>query len=167
MGPTPPRTLTGRICELDADRGTLSMAAQALPAAHTTLFEQLQQLEKRLRSLARDGRVRFLVTAPGVGMIVVLTYASAIGDPGQFRSSKAVGAHFWLTPKSISRARPTSPVAFPRSETTACARPLRGGGCRRAGAAVATIAARDYRKAISTLEEQITKAEASHAHLSS
>ena len=34
-------------------------------------------------------------------------------------------------------------------------------------AAVATIAARDYRKAISTLEEQIAKAEASHANLSS
>jgi hypothetical protein len=34
-------------------------------------------------------------------------------------------------------------------------------------AAAATIAARDYRKAISTLEEQIAKAEASHAHLSS
>jgi hypothetical protein len=33
-------------------------------------------------------------------------------------------------------------------------------------AAVATIAARDYRKAVSTLEEQIAKAEASHAHLS-
>ena len=32
--------------------------------------------------------------------------------------------------------------------------------------AVATIAARDYRKAISTLEEQIAKAEASHADLS-
>jgi hypothetical protein len=34
-------------------------------------------------------------------------------------------------------------------------------------AAVATIAARDYRKAISTLEEQIVKAEAGHANLSS
>jgi ERF superfamily len=34
-------------------------------------------------------------------------------------------------------------------------------------AAVATIAARDYRKAIITLEEQIAKAEASHANLSS
>jgi hypothetical protein len=34
-------------------------------------------------------------------------------------------------------------------------------------AAVATIAARDYRKAISTLEEQIAKAEACHANLSS
>jgi hypothetical protein len=33
-------------------------------------------------------------------------------------------------------------------------------------AAVATIAARDYRKAISTLEEQISKAEAGHANLS-
>jgi hypothetical protein len=34
-------------------------------------------------------------------------------------------------------------------------------------AAVATIAARDYRKAIGTLEEQIAKAEAKHADLSS
>ena len=34
-------------------------------------------------------------------------------------------------------------------------------------AAVATIAARDYRKALSTLEEHIGKAEASHANLSS
>ena len=34
-------------------------------------------------------------------------------------------------------------------------------------AAVATIAARDYRKAVSTLQEQIAKAEASHADLSS
>jgi hypothetical protein len=33
-------------------------------------------------------------------------------------------------------------------------------------AAVATIAARDYRKAVSTLEEQIAKAEANHANLS-
>ena len=33
-------------------------------------------------------------------------------------------------------------------------------------AAVATIAARDYRKAVSTLEEQIAKADAGHAHLS-
>jgi hypothetical protein len=33
-------------------------------------------------------------------------------------------------------------------------------------AAVATIAARDYRKAISTLEEHIAKAEASHANFS-
>ena len=39
------------------------------------------------------------MTAPGVGAIVGLTYASAIDDPDRFRSSKAVGAHFGLTPK--------------------------------------------------------------------
>jgi hypothetical protein len=33
-------------------------------------------------------------------------------------------------------------------------------------AAVATIASRDYRKAVTTLEEQIAKAGASHASLS-
>ena len=73
---------------------------EALLAARNTLFEQWQKLEKRLRSLAReDGRVRRLMTAPGVGTIVALTYAAAIDDPGRFRSSKAVGAHFGLTPK--------------------------------------------------------------------
>ena len=39
------------------------------------------------------------MTAPGVGVIVALTFAAAIDDPGRFRSSKAVGAHFGLTPK--------------------------------------------------------------------
>src|ERR1700739_3387180 len=39
------------------------------------------------------------MTAPGVGAIVGLTYAAAIDDPSRFRSSKAVGAHFGLTPK--------------------------------------------------------------------
>src|SRR5258705_5947734 len=46
-----------------------------------------------------DGRVRRLMTARGVGTIVALTYAAAIDDPGRFGSSKAVGAHFGLTPK--------------------------------------------------------------------
>ena len=35
----------------------------------------------------------------GPGTIVALTYASAIDDPGRFRSSKTVGAHFGLTPR--------------------------------------------------------------------
>jgi transposase len=57
-------------------------------------------LEKRVRSLARDDqRARLLMSAPGVGAIVALTYVAAIDDPGRFRSSKNVGAHFGLTPK--------------------------------------------------------------------
>ena len=100
VGPTTPRTFVGRIRELAAGHGTLSTVAEALLAARSMPFEQCQKLEKHLRSLAReDGRVRLLMTGPGVGAIVALTYASAIDDPGRFRSSKAVGAHFRLTPK--------------------------------------------------------------------
>jgi transposase len=100
VGATTPRTFAGRIRELVAGHATLSTVAEALLAARDTLFGQWQSLEKRLRSLAReDGRARRLMSAPGVGTIVALTYASAIDDPGRFRSSKAVGAHFGLTPK--------------------------------------------------------------------
>jgi len=39
------------------------------------------------------------MSAPGVGAVVALTFVAAIDDPARFRSSKAVGAHFGLTPK--------------------------------------------------------------------
>ena len=39
------------------------------------------------------------MSAPGVGAIVALTFVAAIDDPARFQSSKAVGAHFGLTPK--------------------------------------------------------------------
>jgi len=39
------------------------------------------------------------MSAPGVGALVALTFASAIDDPARFRRSRMVGAHFGLTPK--------------------------------------------------------------------
>src|SRR4029077_3072656 len=87
VGRTTPRNSAGRIRELVAGHTTLSAVAEALLAARGTLLEQWQKLEKRLRSLAReDSRARLLMTAPGVGTIVALTYASAIDDPGRFKS---------------------------------------------------------------------------------
>jgi transposase len=100
VGPTTPRTFASRIRELVAGHTTLSAVAEAMLAARDTLFSEWQKLEKRLRSLARDdNRVRRLMTTPGVGTIVALTYVSAIDDPGRFKSSKTVGAHFGLTPR--------------------------------------------------------------------
>ena len=79
---------------------TLTVVAEALLAVRETLGVQLRDLEKRLRMQARaDERVRLLMTTPGVGVIVALTFVGAIDDPARFRSSKAVGAHFGLTPK--------------------------------------------------------------------
>jgi len=100
VGATTPRNFATRIGELVTGHTTLSVVAEALLAARNTLFAEWQKLEKRLRSLAReDRRVRLLMSAPGVGPIVALTYASAIDDPGRFKSSKTVGALFGLTPR--------------------------------------------------------------------
>ena len=100
VGKTSQRTFASRVHELVAGHPTLLLVAEALLAARAVLGEQLSKLEKRVRSLARhDRRVRRLMSAPGVGAVVALTFVAAIDDPARFRSSKAVGAHFGLTPK--------------------------------------------------------------------
>jgi transposase len=64
------------------------------------LLHEFKAFEKQVRAMARsDTRARLLMSVPGVGPIVALTFASAIDDPARFKSSKSVGAHFGLTPK--------------------------------------------------------------------
>jgi transposase len=88
-----------RIRELVEGHPTLAAIAVSLLAARATLRREFNALEKRLRAIARnDTRARLLMTTPGVGTIVALTYAAAIDDPSRFKSSKTVGAHFGMTP---------------------------------------------------------------------
>lgn len=39
------------------------------------------------------------MTTPGVGALVALTFVAAVDAPERFRSSRAVGPHFGLTPR--------------------------------------------------------------------
>src|SRR5215217_7616182 len=51
-------------------------------------------------AIVREHEVcRRLMTVPGVGAVVALTFVAAVDDPTRFRRSKDVGAHFGLTPK--------------------------------------------------------------------
>jgi transposase len=100
VGRTTPRRFAGRIRELVAGQATLEAVAEALLAAHAALLHAFAGLEKQVRAIAgADRRTRLLMSAPGVGAIVALTYVAAVDDPGRFKSSKGVGAHFGLTPK--------------------------------------------------------------------
>jgi transposase len=100
VGPTTPKTFENRVRELVENHGTLTLIAEALLKARATLCQEFRTIEKRLLSLARaDGRVRGLMTTPGVGALVALTFAAAIDDPARFHSSRMVGAHFGLTPR--------------------------------------------------------------------
>ena len=58
------------------------------------------RLHRRMLAIVRtDAVCRRLMTAPGVGALVSITFRTAVDDPVRFGASKAVGAHFGLTPK--------------------------------------------------------------------
>jgi transposase len=62
------------------------------------LREQLGILHRRLLAIVRDDDVcRRLMTIPGVGPVVALTYRATVDVPVRFRKSKSVGAVFGLT----------------------------------------------------------------------
>jgi transposase len=100
VGVTTPRRFAGRIRELVAGHANLEAIATAMLAIREVLLREFVAFEKRVRTMARqDARTRLLMSAPGVGAIVSLTFASAIDDVSRFKSSKQVGPHFGLTPK--------------------------------------------------------------------
>lgn len=100
VGKTTARTFEARVRELVVGHARLAEVAEALLAVRGVLVRAFQGFEGRVRALARtDERTRLLMTTPGVGVIVALTYVSAIDDPSRFRSSQMVGAHFGLTPR--------------------------------------------------------------------
>ena len=62
------------------------------------LRDQIGILHRRLLAIVRDDEVcRRLMTVPGVGPVVALTYRATVDVPARFKNSKAVGAVFGLT----------------------------------------------------------------------
>ena len=100
------------------------------------------------------------MSAPGVGAIVALTYVAAVDDPGRFKSSKQVGAHFGLPPRKYQsgetdRDGPITKVgdaavrtALYEAAHVILTRPVKGGDlkswaarlAKRAGLKTATVA---------------------------
>jgi len=100
VGRVTPRRFEARIKELVSSHPSLQTVAEALLAARAVLLCEFNKFEKQVRSIARvDANARLLMSAPGVGPVVSLSYISGIDDPTRFKSSKAVGPHFGMTPK--------------------------------------------------------------------
>ncbi|MFS8111265.1 IS110 family transposase [Rhizobium jaguaris] len=100
VGPTTRRTYAARIGELIEGHPTLGAIAASLLKVRCALMDEFAGFERKLRAMARqDDNARRLMTTPGVGVLVALTFVSAVDAPERFRSSRAVGPHFGLTPK--------------------------------------------------------------------
>src|SRR4249919_1036573 len=87
-----------RIRELVETLPDLAELVEPLLIVRRTLREQIGILHRRLLAIVRDDDVcRRLMTTPGVGPVVALTYRATVDVPARFRKSKAVGAVFGLT----------------------------------------------------------------------
>ncbi len=89
-----------RIRELVVGFPRLAAIVEPLLAVRRVMRQQLAVLHKMLLDTVRDDPVsRRLMTAPGVGAVVALTYRATVDQPQRFLQSRAVGAHVGLTPK--------------------------------------------------------------------
>jgi len=87
-----------RIKELVENVADLVVLVEPLLVVRRVLREQIGVLHRRLLAIVRDDDVcRRLMTVPGVGPVVALTYRATVDMPARFRKSKSVGAVFGLT----------------------------------------------------------------------
>src|SRR5256884_9484260 len=69
-------------------------------SGRATLKAQYEKLHKAVLAIVREDAVcRRLITVPGVGPVVAVTFKSAVDDPSRIAKSKAVGALFGLKPR--------------------------------------------------------------------
>jgi transposase len=81
------------------DHQVLAPAVEPMLQVLATTRVQLAAYDKTVRQWAREnGVARQLMSAPGVGTVVALTYMSAVGDPARFKRSASVAAYFGMTP---------------------------------------------------------------------
>ena len=89
-----------RVRLLSAGHAMLEKIAEAMLRAREALQTEFARLHRVMLSIARENEVcRRLMSVPGVGALIAVTFTSAVDQPERFSRSRAVGAHFGLTPK--------------------------------------------------------------------
>ena len=82
------------------DDEALAPLLRPLVAVVEHLDGQVAGLDKGIARRAKASPAcKRLMSVPGVGPLVALTYAAGVDDPARFSSSRDVGAHFGLTPR--------------------------------------------------------------------
>jgi transposase len=100
VGPVTRKGFEVRVRELATGQATLERIAGAMLSARAALQAEYEKLHKVVLAIVREDAVcRRLMTVPGVGPLVAVTYKTALDDPSRITKSKAAGALFGLTPK--------------------------------------------------------------------
>ncbi|MET4278927.1 MULTISPECIES: IS110 family transposase [unclassified Bradyrhizobium] len=89
-----------RVRDLLAGKKELEAIVSPLLDASNAMRLQLAKLRRVvLTAERRDSAVRRMMTAPGVGALVALTFRATVDNRARIKKSTNVGAHFGLTPR--------------------------------------------------------------------
>src|SRR5688500_501447 len=89
-----------RVRELIGGQPMLERVIEPMLRARDALQAEFHALHRAMLAIVRAAATcRRLMTVPGVDALVAITFTTAVDDPARFRRSRAVGAHFGLTPK--------------------------------------------------------------------
>jgi transposase len=89
-----------RVRTLTTGHQMLEKIAGAMLRARAALQTEFARLHRAMLAIARENEVcRRLMTVPGVGALIAVTFTAAVDQPERFARSRAVGAQFGLTPK--------------------------------------------------------------------
>jgi transposase len=100
VGPVTKLRFESRIRALVTGQAMLERVVEPMLRVHAALRGEYSILHRELLATVRDDEVcRRLMTVPGVGAVVAMSFKSAIDQPERFQHSKAVGAHLGLTPR--------------------------------------------------------------------
>lgn len=89
--------------ELLGERPRLFAMVRPMLNAREALRQQCAVLHKMLLESVRSSTVcRRLLSVPGVGPVVALTYVTSIDDPARFAHSRDLGPHLGLIPRKYA-----------------------------------------------------------------
>jgi transposase len=88
----------------------LARALVPLLDARTVLYKTYLKLDNAVKAIVRSDPIcQRLMSVPGVGPVTSLTFKLGVDDPGRFRSSRTVAAHFGLTPRRYQSGETDNP----------------------------------------------------------
>ena len=100
MGKASKGQFVARVRELALGHPMLELITEPMLRAREALRTEYARLHGEMLAIAKPDPVcRRLMTAPGVGALVAITFKSTVDDPGRFTRSRVLGAYFGLTPK--------------------------------------------------------------------
>jgi transposase len=100
MGEVSKGRFAARVRELAAGHAMLERITEPMLRAREALRTEYAKLHGEMLAVVKPDPVcRRLMTVPGVGALVAITFKSAVDNPGRFARSRVLGAHFGLTPR--------------------------------------------------------------------